>query len=142
MNGLLFKTNDYFDKSLKNNLNTDNNNMLTFNFSRIFKARGIDKPFTFLVKAGYSDNFATSIVHSRHDKLNLKDIERLCELFQCTPNDMLEWIPNNKDADNANHPLISLKRNDNSGQLAKMLRSIPMERLVDIEVLIKKELEK
>jgi hypothetical protein len=116
--------------------------MLTFNFSRIFRARGIDRPFTFLVKAGYSDNFATSIVHSRHDKLNLKDVERLCELFQCTPNDLLEWIPNGKDANNGNHPLFSLKRNDDTLQLAKMLRSIPIERLGEIEMLIKKELEK
>jgi DNA-binding Xre family transcriptional regulator len=116
--------------------------MLTFNFSRIFTARGIEKPFTFLVKAGYSDNFATRIVHSRHDKLNLKEVERLCELFQCTPNDLLEWIPKSKDADNGNHPLISLKRSGSAVQLAKILSSIPLDKLGDIEVLIKKELEK
>lgn len=116
--------------------------MLTFNFSRIFKARGIDKPFSFLVRAGYSDNFATRIVHSRHDKLNLKNIERLCELFQCTPNDLLEWIPKNKDADNGSHPLISLKRSGSAVQLVKILSSIPLDKLGDIEVLIKKELEK
>ena len=39
--------------------------MLTFNFTRIFKARGIDKPFSYLVKVGYSDNFATRIVNNR-----------------------------------------------------------------------------
>ena len=141
-NGLLFKTNDYFDKYFIINFKTVNKIMLTFNFSRIFKARGIDKPFTFLVKSGYSGNFATSIVNSRHDKLNLKDVERLCELFQCTPNDLLEWIPNGKDANNGKHPLISLKRNDDTLQLAKMLRSIPIERLGDIEMLIRKEIEK
>ena len=71
--------------------------MLTFNFSRIFKARGIDKPFSYLVKVGYSDNFATRIVNNRIKRLDLADLEKLCELLQCTPNDLLEWIPESKD---------------------------------------------
>lgn len=32
--------------------------MLIFNFTRIFKSRGIDKAFSYLVKHGYSENFA------------------------------------------------------------------------------------
>ena len=48
--------------------------MLTFNFSRIFKARGIEKPFSYLVKVGYSDNFATRIVNNRIKRLDLGDL--------------------------------------------------------------------
>jgi DNA-binding Xre family transcriptional regulator len=116
--------------------------MLTFNFTRIFKSRGIDKPFSFLVKLGYSDNFATRIVNNRIERLNLKDIEKLCVLFQCTPNDLIEWIPQNSDLTNDNHPLISLKRNDKVVQLTKILNSIPLDKLNDIETMINERIKK
>jgi DNA-binding Xre family transcriptional regulator len=116
--------------------------MLTFNFTRIFKSRGIDKPFSYLVKHGYSDNIATRIVNNRMERLNLKEVEKLCELFQCTPNDFLEWIPGEKDINNEKHPLISIKQNDKVFQLTKILNSVPLDRLGDIENMIKKEIEK
>ena len=116
--------------------------MLTFNFSRIFKARGIDKPFSYLVKVGYSDNFATRIVNNRTKRLDLADIEKLCELFQCTPNDLLEWIPDSKDKTNDNHPLILIKRSDKVVQLTQILNSVPLDKLGEIESVIKKEMER
>jgi DNA-binding Xre family transcriptional regulator len=116
--------------------------MLTFNFTRIFQARGIDKPFSFLVKAGYSDNFATRIVNNRIQRLDLTNIEKLCELFHCTPNDFLEWIPESKDSTNEMHPLISIKRSDKVIQLTRILSSVPLDRLDDIEKLITDEIKK
>ena len=116
--------------------------MLTFNFNRIFKARGIDKPFSYLVKVGYSDNFATRIVNNRIKRLDLAEIEKLCELLQCTPNDLLEWIPSNKDKSNDKHPLISIRRSDKVVQLTQILNSIPLDKLNEIESVIKKEIER
>jgi DNA-binding Xre family transcriptional regulator len=116
--------------------------MLTYNFTRIFKARGIDKPFSFLVKKGYSNNFATRIVNNRFEKLNLKDIELLCEMLHCTPNDFLEWIPSPQNATIPNHPLTPLKRTGKVVRLSQMLNSVPLDRLSDIENLILKEIEK
>lgn len=124
------------------NKQLDNIIMLTFNFSRIFKARGIDKPFSYLVKMGYSDNFATRIVNNRIQRLNLSDVERLCEIFQCTPNDLLEWIPESKDKTNDNHPLVSIKRSDKVVELTQILSSVPLDKLSEIERVIKKEIEK
>ena len=116
--------------------------MLTFNFSRIFKARGIDKPFSYLVKVGYSDNFATRIVNNRIKRIDLTELEKLCELLQCTPNDLLEWIPSNKDKTNDKHPLNPIKRSDKVVQLTQILNSVPLDRLSEIENVIKKEIEK
>lgn len=116
--------------------------MLKFNFTRIFKARGIDKPFSFLVRKGYSDNFATRVVNNRIGRLNLKDVEMLCEMLHCTPNDLLEWIPSQQDATNDTHPLISLKRSDKVVQLTRILNSVPLDKLSEIEDLIKKQIEK
>ncbi len=116
--------------------------MLRFNFTRIFKSRGIDKPFSYLVKKGYSGNFATRIVNNRMETLNLMYVEKLCELFQCTPNDLLEWSPGSKDLNNVNHPLVSIKRSDKVIQLTQILNSVPLDKLNEIESVIKKEIEK
>ncbi len=116
--------------------------MLTFNFSRIFKARGIDKPFSYLVKAGYSDNFATRITNNRIKRMDLAELEKLCELLHCTPNDLLEWIPSSKDKTNEKHPLISIKRSDKVVQLTQILNTVPLDKLSEIENLITKEIEK
>ena len=116
--------------------------MLNFNFSRVFKARGIDRPFSYLVKLGYSDNFATRITHSRIDKLNLREIEKLCNLLQCTPNDFIEWTPNNNDENNENHPLYSIRRTDKEIHLTQILNSIPLNKLDDIEKIINETIKK
>ena len=42
--------------------------MLTYNFTRLIKVRGIEKPFSYLVKAGYSGNFATKIAQNQAEQ--------------------------------------------------------------------------
>jgi len=126
---------------LLSNEQIDNLIMLTFNFSRIFKARGIDKPFSYLVKVGYPDNFAARIVNNRIKRLYLADLEKLCEPLQSTPNDLLEWIPESKDKTNDKHPLISIKRSDKVVQLTQISNSVPLDKLSEIESVIKKEIE-
>lgn len=116
--------------------------MLHFNFTRLFKARGIDRPFSYLVKRGYSETFATRIVNNRIERLNLRDVERLCELLHCTPNDLLEWIPSQEQATDKNHALVSLKRTDTTVHLTQMLNAVPLDKLAEIETLIKQQLEK
>ena len=114
--------------------------MLTFNFTRIFMARGINKPFSFLRKTGYSDNFATRIVNNRINKLNLKDIEILCEILQCTPNDLLEWTPDKKQETMKNHPLTPLKRTQTIPHLLQLLNTVPLNKLSEIETFINEKI--
>ncbi len=115
--------------------------MLTFNFTRIFKARGIDKPFSYMVKHGFSDNFATRIVNNRPRVLNLVEVERLCELFHCTPNDMLQWNPSASDLIDK-HPLKPLKRSSKSHELSGMLHSVPLDKLESLEEILINEIKK
>ena len=116
--------------------------MLTFNFKRIFRARGIDKPFSYLEKGGYSQNMATRIVNGRLKRMDLPDMERLCVLFQCTPNDFLEWTPGSHDVTPGNHPLAPLKRDETVVHLTQLINTMPLEKLQAIENVIKQELGK
>ena len=116
--------------------------MLFYNFTRIFKARGIDRPFSYLVGLGYSANFATRVVNNRVERLTLSQLEKLCVQLHCPPNDLLAWLPDPKEPDIENHPLVSLRRAQSTTNLNHMLNAIPLDRLTDIEAMIKKELEK
>lgn len=111
-------------------------------FKRVFRARGIDRPYSYLVKLGYSNNLASRIANNRVYQFNLTQVEKLYEILKCTPNDLLQWIPEKKDVDIENHPLISMIRTDKVTHLTKLLNSVPLDKLSEIEEMIKKEVEK
>ena len=115
--------------------------MLTYNFDRIFKARGIERPFTYLRKAGFSDNFATKIKNNRVKRLNLELIERLCLELHCTPNDLMEWTPDKNQNVNKEHPINNIKKSEKVVDITKTLNSIPLGKLEEIENLISEKLK-
>ena len=114
--------------------------MLTFNFNRIIQARVIEKPTLYLTKNGFSSNTATKIVNNRYSKINLAQIEKLCLLLHCTPNDFIQWTPNQDDTNYENQPLMSLLKTDKAFQISKVINSIPLAKLPEIEKLINDKL--
>lgn len=116
--------------------------MLKFNFMRVFRAKGIERPYTYLVKAGYSASFATRVVNNKVRQLNVDDVEKLCVMLQCTPNDLLEWLPDKNDTSCQDHPLSSLRRIASDSQINRILYNVPVDRLAEIEQLILKEIGK
>jgi len=69
--------------------------------------------------------------------MDLREVERLCELFRCTPNDLLEWEPSPEQAAIADHPLKPLERAKKVEGLSQLLNAIPLDKLEEIESLIK-----
>lgn len=116
--------------------------MITYNFDRIFKARGIERPFTYLRKAGFSDNFATKIKNNKVSRLNLREIERLCIILRCTPNDFYEWKPDQDNQVDKDHPINNIKKSDKAVNLTKILHSVPLGELDEIEKLIIEKIKK
>ena len=74
--------------------------------------------------------------------MNLKDVEALCGMLNCTPNDILEWIPDKNEKNTESHPLSALMRTGNISQLNQLLNAVPLNRISEIENLIKNELKK
>ena len=67
--------------------------MLTLDITPIIRARGIEKPFTYLVKAGFTRHAATNILNSKTSTFRLDHIEKICLTLNCEPNDILIWKP-------------------------------------------------
>lgn len=115
--------------------------MIKYNFDRIFKARGIEKPFTYLTNAGFSDNFATKVKNNRIKRLGLKELEKLCLLLHCTPNDFYEWIPDADSQVDKDHALHLIRKSDKVFDLTRTLNSVPLGELDKIEELINEKLK-
>lgn len=114
--------------------------MLAFNLKRLFAARGIEKPFTYMVRKGFSDSFSSCIINGRKHQLNLREVERLCELLKCTPNDLLEWTPSAEQAEQKDHPLKPLERAVKVAGLNQLINTVSMDKLAQIEAIVKREL--
>lgn len=107
--------------------------MLSLHLQPIFKARGIEKPYTFLVKNGFTPHAAHNLLNSKTRVFRLDHIELLCEILICEPNDLLLWQPNSGKQIAANHPLKKLSHtSDPETDLKKALFNLPYNQLKDI----------
>ncbi len=62
--------------------------------------------------------------------------------LNCTPNDLLEWVPSKDMAANTTHSLNALKRNEAFlNNVTQLMNSAPLEKLEKIQEIIQKELE-
>src|SRR5688500_3375511 len=83
--------------------------MLKLRVKALCKEKGIKQPFTALKKAGISVTKVIQYLADKTDRLMLDDIEKLCLLLHCTPNDLVEWTPDNTMLTQPNHPLQALQ---------------------------------
>ena len=110
--------------------------MLTFNPSRIFAIRGIEKPSAYLAKLGCVTSTAAKFMRAQSSMFKLKYVEMICVALHCTPNDLFEWKPDAKTALPENHPLRALEREEKVVNIREMLADMPIEKIARIETLV------
>jgi DNA-binding Xre family transcriptional regulator len=106
--------------------------MLKININKIFRLRGISKPQLFLRNNGFTDSKAFNITRYKTPALKLDNLERLCALLSCTPNDLLEWHPDKNFTLPETHPLHKLKPTE-SINIAEMLKDVPAEKIAEFK---------
>lgn len=104
--------------------------MLNLNIKPILVARGIERPYTYLVKAGISRQCAHKILHSKTRIFRLDHIELLCRVLNCEPNDLLSYTPDSQTILHETHPLNNLRKEETSQSSIKdSLANIPYKEL-------------
>ncbi|MCE3228321.1 MAG: Cro/C1-type DNA-binding domain [Bacteroidetes bacterium] len=103
--------------------------MLIFNVNQIFKARGIDRPLVFLVNIGFTSTMAHNILNNKTNSIRLSAIENICRHLNCTPNDILTWVPEKNRPIRENHPLTALKFREENFNLQEIVKTMPLEEL-------------
>lgn len=110
--------------------------MVRLNLERIFKARGIEQPYRYLVQNGFVPFTAHKYKNNKVEQIRLDHIEKLCVLLHCTPNDIFEWGPNDLLDDHANHPLQKIRRREKKIEIGKMLSKMTIEKLEEVEKML------
>ena len=109
--------------------------MLILNLKRVFALRGIDNPFTYLVKNGFVRTTASNLLNGKTAFIRIEHLEAICEMLNCQPNDPFEWKPTSS-VSTERHPLKMLRRAKNSRKFTDMVKTIPLDKLNQIESLL------
>jgi len=107
------------------------------NLKELLKARGIIKPYAYLIKAGIPAFTASQMVNGTLKAIKLEYIELLCKALYCTPNDLLVWVPGDAVLPDS-HPLTKLERSDALRQVSEAIKTLPLDELK--KLVINKEL--
>lgn len=110
--------------------------MLHINLNKVFKARGIEQPYKFLVKEGFVPFTAHKLKNNKVEHIRVEHIEKICISLNCTPNDIFEWSPNDLLDDRKDHPLQKLRKQNKRIEIKKMLEKMSLEKLEEIEKMI------
>lgn len=110
--------------------------MLVFNLRAIMKTRQIERPYTFLVKAGISPHSANDLLNGHIRTFRLDHIEKICELLYCEPNDLLDYKPNSTQKLADDHPLNKLIPKNEEFDWQQTLKTLPLEQLKEVAKLI------
>jgi DNA-binding Xre family transcriptional regulator len=103
--------------------------MLYLHSAPIFAARGIKRPYSFLIKAGFTHHAAKIILNGNTRIFRLDHIEDLCRVLVCEPNDLLAWKPDQNVQYAAHNPLEKLRVYGPEPTLNETLASMPFSEL-------------
>ncbi|MEI9946430.1 MAG: helix-turn-helix transcriptional regulator [Chitinophagaceae bacterium] len=112
--------------------------MLTLNIMPVIRARYIERPYSFLVKAGFSRHTAHLLLKSSTHVFRLDHIEKLCRIFICEPHDLLSFTPDKDAPLPPGHPLFKLHKNEPPPDWKETLAAIPYNELKEITGQLKK----
>lgn len=108
--------------------------MFYLNVMPVIRARQIESPHSFLVKAGISPHSAQLILHGGKKNVQLEHIEKLCRALFCEPNDLFLWIPDNNEQLPPNHPLYKLQEQVPIKDWKKAFATMPLQQLRNISI--------
>ena len=106
--------------------------MLNLNLAPIFRARNIERPYTFLVKNGFTHHSASNLINPRTPTIIMVHLERLCHVLNCEPSDLFAWKPDKNNPLPDNHPLHALRRKEPGYNWKQVFTTIPLNQLEEI----------
>lgn len=106
--------------------------MITLNLRPIFEARNIERPYSFLVKAGLSSIAAHNLLNSKSSSIRFDHLELLCRILICEPSDLFVWRPNINESIAQDHPLHKFKYQESDNTIQHTLSNLPYRKLKEV----------
>ena len=109
--------------------------MIRLNLTPVFQARGIENPYNYLVRAGFSRHTASNLANNNLLSIHVDHIEKLCTVLVCEPNDLFVFTPKKDQYYPPDHPLLNLIQQD----IPDFLATMPLKQLKELTKNIGKE---
>lgn len=96
---------------------------------RLCRIKGVDEPYSFLTRHGFTDHTAKQYKNGRVQRPDLRDLLKLCRIFACSLQDLFRVdLPKGKSLP-ADDPLAVLVRPSEEPDLHKLLRDMPLDQV-------------
>lgn len=106
--------------------------MLKLELDRFFQAKGIMRTHKFIMDIGNSAGYASKLINGNAVSIPFDKLELLCVHFNCTPNDLFNYIPSSDKVLTATHALHKIAKTESIGKINKLLHELPMEKLEEL----------
>jgi len=103
--------------------------MLYFNLTRLLKLRGVERPYSWLVANGFVPQTATRWAKNDIGYMRPQQIEKICLLLNCTPNDLFDWREDGKTVVHDTHALRTLTKQAPDTSVQTAVRELPLDKL-------------
>lgn len=110
--------------------------MLNLDLNRHMENRDIQEPRRFLVDSGFSYHTAGRLL--KNQLPGLRNLEKLCVVLNCTPNDLLNWTPDRNQKYPKNLELNKLSGRKSNGRITSKLRDLPQDKLALLHEFVNK----
>lgn len=105
--------------------------MLYLNIKRVMSLRGVNNHYKMLLDLGFAPATARNFLSNAVWRITFENLEKLCLALNCTPNDLIEWLPPENQTNPDAQALIKMKRNRDE-DLSKLLKTLPIEKFEQI----------
>jgi DNA-binding Xre family transcriptional regulator len=106
--------------------------MIRINLQHVLWLKNAPNARKYFVSKGINSTTAYRYARMTNRRFTFKELEVLCLIFDCTPNDIFEWIPEREHAGQG-YALEKLIRTYEEESLMSAIANLPMEELVDVK---------
>lgn len=103
--------------------------MIRLNLDRLFRIKGIEKKYSFFISKGFSNTYSHFLTNNKVSSIRFDKLEQLCREFNCTPNDLLDFVPKKDESLPKEHALWGLQKDAAVEEVHKLLHELPMEQI-------------
>jgi putative transcriptional regulator len=117
--------------------------MLKFKIKESLLEKGVLHPFTWLHKVIHlGPSTAKKLLNNEKESITLKDLDALCRLLDCTPNDLFYYVQDGRQEPlEPDHALHTLKAPDTLLDWPKILNQLPPNKIAAMTRQLNKEIE-
>ena len=106
--------------------------MLKVDLNSLCRLKGIQNPSAFYYAHKIHRNTVQRYTHNELTRLSLEEIEKLCLMFNCTPNDLFVWVPGSGILPDEQHALDSLKKKQDD-YISETLMKLSPEKIRELQ---------